>query len=56
MKGKETNSKLKQPITRGPKPQVLKIDGNWRDAVKRSLAKKKRRRVGRSKGKSSVNR
>ena len=25
----------------GPKPSVLKIDGNWQDAVKKSLAKKK---------------
>ncbi len=27
--------------TRGPKPDLLKIDGNWKDAVKKSLAKKK---------------
>ncbi len=25
----------------GPKPDTLKIKGNWRDAVKRSLQKKK---------------
>jgi hypothetical protein len=25
----------------GPKPDVLKLKGNWRDAVKKSLAKKK---------------
>jgi hypothetical protein len=25
----------------GPKPETLKIKGNWRDAVKRSLVKKK---------------
>lgn len=27
--------------TPGPKPEVLKIDGDWRDAVKKSLEKKK---------------
>jgi hypothetical protein len=26
---------------RGPKPDLLKIDGDWKDAVKKSLAKKK---------------
>jgi hypothetical protein len=25
----------------GPKPDMLKIDGNWQDAVKKSFAKKK---------------
>jgi len=35
---KQPNKKLNTP---GPKPEVLKLDGNWRDAVKRSLAKKK---------------
>ncbi len=28
-------------IPRGPKPEVLKIEGDWQDAVKKSLAKKK---------------
>jgi len=27
--------------TPGPKPEVLRIEGNWREAVKKSLAKKK---------------
>jgi hypothetical protein len=31
----------KKPKRPGPKPEVLKINGNWRDAVKLSLAKKK---------------
>ena len=33
----------KQPkkAKRGPKPDTLKIDGNWQDAVKKSLEKKK---------------
>jgi len=31
----------KKASTPGPKPDVLKIKGNWRDAVKKSLAKKK---------------
>ncbi len=26
---------------RGPKPDILKLDGNWKDAMKKSLAKKK---------------
>jgi hypothetical protein len=26
---------------RGPKPEVLKIDGDWQEAIKRSLEKKK---------------
>jgi len=26
---------------RGPKPDTLKIQGNWQDAMKRSLQKKK---------------
>jgi hypothetical protein len=25
----------------GPKPDLLKIDGDWKEAVKKSLAKKK---------------
>jgi hypothetical protein len=25
----------------GPKPETLKINGNWEDAVKRSFAKRK---------------
>lgn len=33
----------KKPATPkpGPKPEVLKLEGNWQDAVKKSLAKKK---------------
>ena len=27
------------PSVPGPKPEVLKIEGNWRDAVKKSLTK-----------------
>jgi hypothetical protein len=27
--------------TSGPKPDMLKIEGNWKDAVKKSLKKKK---------------
>jgi len=27
--------------TPGPKPDMLKIEGDWRDAVKQSLKKKK---------------
>ena len=28
-------------VTPGPKPDVLQIDGNWEDAVKKSFQKKK---------------
>jgi len=31
----------KKAAKRGPKPDVLKVEGNWKDAVKKSLAKKK---------------
>jgi hypothetical protein len=31
----------KSPEKRGPKADLLKIDGDWKDAVKKSLAKKK---------------
>jgi hypothetical protein len=29
------------PLKRGPEPEMLKIDGDWKDAVKTSLTKKK---------------
>jgi hypothetical protein len=31
----------KQPAKTGPKPDTLKIEGKWQEAVKKSLAKKK---------------
>jgi hypothetical protein len=31
----------RKPAKRGPKPDVLKLEGNWKDAVKKSLSKKK---------------
>jgi hypothetical protein len=31
----------KKAVRPGPKPDTLKLRGNWRDAVKRSLRKKK---------------
>jgi hypothetical protein len=31
----------KKPAKTGPKPDTLKIEGNWKDAVKKSLVKKK---------------
>jgi hypothetical protein len=30
-----------KPATPGPKPGTLKIDGSWKDAIKKSLEKKK---------------
>jgi hypothetical protein len=31
----------KKKFKTGPKPEVLKIEGNWKDAVSKSLLKKK---------------
>jgi hypothetical protein len=31
----------KEPAKTGPKPDTLKIEGKWQDAVKTSLGKKK---------------
>ncbi len=36
----QTKGKRK-PIKRGPKPDHLKVEGNWKEAVKKSLTKKK---------------
>lgn len=36
-----SKKKRKKKEIPGPKPEVLKIDGNWKDAVKKSLEKKK---------------
>jgi len=30
-----------EPLKRGPQPDLLKIEGKWEDAVKKSLGKKK---------------
>jgi hypothetical protein len=30
-----------KPSKTGPKPDTLKLEGNWEDAMKKSLAKKK---------------
>jgi hypothetical protein len=37
----EPKRKETERVTPGPKPEVLKIGGNWRVAVKKSLSKKK---------------
>jgi hypothetical protein len=36
--GKQTKPKAHK--TPGPKPEVLKIEGNWKDAIKKALRKK----------------
>jgi hypothetical protein len=41
MNRKVKTHKKKETATPGPKPDILKIKGNWQDAVKRSLQKKK---------------
>jgi hypothetical protein len=33
--------KLKKKKTPGPKPEIVRIEGNWREAVKKSLSIKK---------------
>jgi hypothetical protein len=40
MSNKRKTSSGKRRV-RGPKPETLKLEGNWRDAVKKSLSKKK---------------
>ena len=40
-KQKKRKSTKKSGATPGPKPDTLKIEGKWQDAVKKSLAKKK---------------
>jgi len=41
MAKKSAKPKQRTEVTPGPKPDVLKIDGNWQDAVKKSFQKKK---------------
>ncbi len=38
---KKKQPKKKAKATPGPKPDRLKLEGNWRDVVKKSLQKKK---------------
>ena len=43
---RKANKKRKAEILdmssiRGPKPEVLKIEGNWKDLIKKSLERKK---------------
>ena len=38
---KEHKHAPKTKATPGPKPDILKIDGDWRESVKKSLEKKK---------------
>jgi hypothetical protein len=41
---KKTSKKRQQQEPKqqpGPKPELLKIEGDWKDAVKKSLEKKK---------------
>ena len=37
----KTPKKSAKKATRGPKPDTLKIEGKWQDAVRKSLSKKK---------------
>jgi hypothetical protein len=41
MSAKQHKHAAKVKAAPGPKPDVLKIDGDWRDAVKKSLEKKR---------------
>jgi len=38
VKAKKPTRKKKAP---GPKPEVLKLEGNWKDAIKESLRKQR---------------
>jgi hypothetical protein len=38
---KTKRKKRNKGATTGPKPDTLKIEGKWQDAVKKSLTKKK---------------
>jgi hypothetical protein len=40
---KSGKQKKKPRKTPGPKPEALKIEGNWKDAIKESLKKKRPR-------------
>jgi hypothetical protein len=40
-KPSKQKSSKKKKLTPGPKPDVLKIDEDWQDAIKKSLQKKK---------------
>lgn len=37
----ENEMAKKKPMVRGPKPETLKLEGDWKDAMKKSLKKKK---------------
>jgi hypothetical protein len=39
MAAKKSKTKVKTP--RGPKPEVLKIEGNWKDAMRKLISKKR---------------
>jgi len=41
MAGKKKPAPAKPKAKPGPKPDVLKLRGNWQDAVRKSLQKKK---------------
>jgi hypothetical protein len=42
MAAKKSKTKAKQPQKpRGPKPEVLKIEGNWKDAMRKLISKKR---------------
>jgi hypothetical protein len=38
---KSAKSPRRSESTPGPKPDILKIEGDWKEAVKKSLTKKK---------------
>ncbi len=38
---KKRKGNFKKRATPGPKAEVLKVEGNWREAVKKSFLKKK---------------
>jgi hypothetical protein len=50
---KTRKSKRPKNEIRGPKPDLLKIEGNWKDAMKKSLQKRNPLRGGRNEWRES---
>jgi hypothetical protein len=38
---KAKKQQKRKPKPRGPKPEILKIEGDWKDAIRESLKKKR---------------
>ena len=36
-----TKKQMREPMKRGTKPELLKLNGNWQDLIKKSFLKKR---------------